>query len=220
MQKVLIVFGGWPWHYPGDGAKVLAGLLAEDGFEPTITEDYTMLAKAADYDLVVPIITNDQVDPATIMGLTAAVRNGTALGGYHCCMATSFRSSVQFHFMTGVQWVAHPGDETARYRVNVTRPDDPVMAGIKDFDYVSEQYYVHYDPTNEILATTTFTGEYDPVTKGAVMPVVFKRRFGKGRIFWSALGHHPDELSHPEGQKILRRGLKWAARTEEERPRE
>lgn len=217
MRKVLIVWGGWPGHRPREGARIVADMLAEDGFQPNVTEDYAALGKAAGYDLVIPIITNDQIDPATIMNLTGAVRSGVGLGGYHCCMATSFRSSVQFHFLSGVQWVAHPGDEHVDYRVNVTRPDDPIMQGIKDFDYRSEQYYVHYDNSVEVLATTRFSGEHDPVTAGVVMPVVFKQRFGKGRIFYSSLGHVPEELSHPEGRKILRRGLNWAARTVEER---
>lgn len=41
----------------------------------------------------------------------------------------------------------------------MTAPDDPVMAGIGDFPYGSEQYYMHdymhVDPSNEVLATTT-----------------------------------------------------------------
>jgi type 1 glutamine amidotransferase len=45
------------------------------------------------------------------------------------------------------------------------------------------------------------------------MPVVFKRHFGAGRVFYSALGHIAAEFDHPYMPLILRRGLSWAART-------
>jgi uncharacterized protein len=96
--------------------------------------------------------------------------------------------------------------------VNVARPDDPVMAGIEDFDYQSEQYYMHVDPSNEVLATTTFSGEHAYWIKGVVMPVVWKRRHGEGRVFYSSLGHAAAELEIPQMRTILRRGMNWAAR--------
>jgi uncharacterized protein len=113
--------------------------------------------------------------------------------------------------MCAGQWVAHPGN-IIDYRVNVTRPDDPIMAGIRDFDYHSEQYYMHVDPSNEVLATTTFSGEHAYWTKDVVMPVVWKRRYGEGRVFYSSLGHVAKEFEVPEMRTILRRGMVWAAR--------
>jgi type 1 glutamine amidotransferase len=213
MKHALIVWGGWPGHEPEASAEAVAGFLGQDGFAVDVASDYARLGddRIGEYDLVVPIITNDEIDRDIVRRLSDAVRAGTGLGGHHAAMATSFRSVVEFHFLCGVQWVAHPGN-IIDFRVNVTRPDDPVVAGVADFDYCSEQYYLHYDPSIEILATTTFSGEHDEVTRGVVMPVVFKRRFGKGRIFYSALGHVPAELAHPAAQTMLRRGLSWAAR--------
>ena len=212
MRTALIVWGGWPGHFPKEGAEIVAAMLSEDGFLVTDTQDYAALATAAEYDLVVPCITNDQIDRAAVEALSTAVRGGTGLAGFHGGLAASFHSAVQFHYLCGVHWVAHPGDMAARYRVNVSRPDDPIMQGIADFDWQSEQYYLLYDPSIEVLATTTFSGQYDPVTRGVVMPVVFKRQFAAGRVFYSALGHAPAELSHPQARMILRRGLAWAAR--------
>jgi type 1 glutamine amidotransferase len=97
--------------------------------------------------------------------------------------------------MCGGQWVAHPGN-IIDYRVIITRRDDPVMEGIQDFDYCSEQYYMHVDPWIE----------------GVVMPVVWKRRHGNGRVFYSFLGHVAKEFDVPEMRTILRRGMLWAAR--------
>jgi type 1 glutamine amidotransferase len=161
--------------------------------------------------LIVPIYTMSKIEKEELSGLTAAVRGGVGLAGYHGGMGDAFREAVEYQFMCGGQWVAHPGN-IIDYRVNITRPQDPVMEGIEDFDYRSEQYYMHVDPSNEVLATTTFTGEHAAWTKGVVMPVVWKRRYGEGRVFYSSLGHVAKEFEVPEMATILRRGMLWAAR--------
>jgi type 1 glutamine amidotransferase len=217
-KRALIPWGGWAGHRPEEGANIVAQILSDDGFDVTLTPDYAALAEAATFDLVVPVITNDQIDTALVDSLTRAVRAGTGLAGYHGGLAASFHSAVRFHYLCGLHWVGHPGDMAARYRVTVTRPHDPVMQGIDDFDYNSEQYYLLYDPSVEILATTTFSGEHDPAARGVTMPVVIKRHFGAGRIFYTALGHVPEELSHPQARLILRRGLTWAARVTRQDP--
>jgi hypothetical protein len=113
--------------------------------------------------------------------------------------------------MCGGQWVAHPGN-IIDYRVNILRRDDAVMQDIEDFDYRSEQYYMHVDPSNQVLATTTFSGEHAAWIAGVVMPVVWKRRHGEGRVFYSALGHVAAEFEVAQMRTILRRGMMWAAR--------
>ena len=71
---------------------------------------------------------------------------------------------------------------------------------------------MHVDPNNEVLATTTFNGEHASWIDGHVMPVVWKRRWGQGRVFYSSLGHVASDFDVPEAYEITRRGLLWAAR--------
>ena len=111
----------------------------------------------------------------------------------------------------GGQWVAHPGG-VIDYEVNITKQDDPIVAGISDFKMNSEQYYMHVDPSNEVLATTTYTGEYAYWVKGTVMPVVWKRMYGKGRVFYASFGHVRKDFDVPEALEIERRGMLWASR--------
>jgi len=126
-------------------------------------------------------------------------------------MCDSFRNETDYQFMTGGQWVAHPGN-IIDYQVDVAKPYDPIMKGIENFAYRSEQYYMHVDPSNEVLATTMFTDEHFPGIDGVVMPVVWKRRYGKARVFYSALGHTADEFQVPQMATIFERGAVWAAR--------
>jgi type 1 glutamine amidotransferase len=212
-RKAIIVWGGWQGHEPEQCAGIVEELLAQDGFCTEITNDLGILGspRLMDADLLVPVITGETLEKAQADALVEAVRGGLGLGGHHGALATSFKESAPFRYVAGVTWVAHPGN-IIDFRVAITRRDDPVMEGIADFNYRSEQYYLHYDPSVEILATTKFTGEYDPAARNVTMPVVFKRHFGAGRIFYSALGHVAAEFDHPHMPLILRRGLSWAAR--------
>ena len=213
MKKALIVWGGWEGHTPEAGAKVIAEMLKEEGFEVEISNSTNSFANPDIHNLslIVPIITQSTVEKEELSNLTAAIASGVGLAGYHGGMGDSFRDQVDYHFMVGGQWVAHPGD-IIDYRVNISDRSDPITNGISDFDYHSEQYYMHVDPANEVLATTTFSGEHAPWIDGTVMPVIWKRKHGNGRVFYNALGHTADEFSVPEMRTMMQRGLIWASR--------
>jgi len=153
-----------------------------------------------------------KIERAEAINLCAAVQNGVGVAGHHGGMSDAFRDSIEYQFMCGGQWVAHPGN-IIDFRVNIAKPDDPVMQGLQDFDYRSEQYYMHVDPSIEVLATTTFSGEHAPWVEGVVMPVVWKKRYGKGRVFHCTLGHRAYELDIPQVKQILTRGIEWATRS-------
>jgi type 1 glutamine amidotransferase len=213
MRKALIAWGGWDGHEPEQGAEIIRQFLVEDGFAVEVRAGTAAFAddKLGEFDLIVPILTMLPIEKQELANLLAAVRSGTGLGGFHGGMGDAFRNEPDYQFMCGGQWVAHPGD-IIDYYVDVIRPDDPIMGGISRFPYRSEQYYMHVDPSNEVLATTTFTGEHAHWIDGVTMPVVWKRRYGEGRVFYSSLGHVASEFAVPEMKTILRRGLNWAAR--------
>jgi type 1 glutamine amidotransferase len=212
MKEALIVWGGWSGHEPKEGAEVVGEMLEQEGFK-VFTENTTEAfadPSIRDLSLIVPIVTMSKIEKEELSNLVAAVNGGVGLGGYHGGMADSFRDQPEYQFMVGGQWVAHPGN-IIDYPVDVTRPDDPIMSGIESFDYRSEQYFMHVDPAIEVLATTRFSGEHAEWIDGVVMPVVWKTRFGKGRVFYSSLGHVVSEFAVPQMKEILRRGLVWAA---------
>ena len=212
-HKALIVWGGWHGHEPEKCAGIVANMLEGNGFEVQVASTTRAFADPglSDLSLIVPIYTMSKIEKDECANLTAAVQSGVGLAGFHGGMCDAFREAVDYQFMTGGQWVAHPGN-IIDFRVNIARPDDPVMAGLKDFDFRSEQYYMHVDPSNQVLATTTFSGAHAPWTQGVVMPVVWKRQHGLGRVFYSALGHVAAEFQVPEMATLFERGMLWAAR--------
>ena len=213
MKQALIVWGGWHGHEPEQCAHIVQDMLQRNGFEVRIETQTAAFADPAlaQLDLIVPIYTMSKIEKEECANLSAAVRSGVGLAGFHGGMCDAFRDSVEYQFMTGGQWVAHPGG-IIDFRVNICAPQDAVMEGLSDFDYRSEQYYMHVDPVNEVLATTTFSGQHAPWVQGVVMPVVWKRRHGDGRVFYSALGHVAAEFEVHEMRTLFERGMLWAAR--------
>jgi uncharacterized protein len=172
-RDALIVWGGWDGHEPERCARIVAGMLENEGFDVEIESTTEAFADPGirDLSLIVPIVTMSTIEKEERDNLCAAIAGGVGLGGYHGGMGDAFRREPAYQFMCGGQWVAHPGN-IIDYRVTITRPDDPITAGIDDFDYHSEQYYMHVDPSNEVLATTTFTGRHCSWIEDVVMPVV------------------------------------------------
>ena len=214
MKSALVVWGGWPGHEPEQGATLFASFLREKEYEVEISDTLAVFeddAKMNALDLIVPIWTMGTLTDEQERGLVNAVQNGVGIAGWHGCMADSFRNNPAYQFMVGGQWVAHPGN-SIDYTVNIVKYDDAITEGIQDFHMHSEQYYMHVDPINQVLATTTFSDEYAPWIDGAVMPVVWKKRYGKGRVFYSSLGHVVKDFTVPEALTIMQRGLLWASK--------
>ena len=214
MKKALLVYGGWDGHEPKQCAEIFAPWLRTQGYEVEVRDTldaYLDRAKMQALDLIVPVWTMGQITKEQREGLLNAVASGVGIAGWHGGMGDSFRVETEYQFMVGGQWVAHPGN-IIEYTVNITQPRDPIVAGLKDFTMKSEQYYMHTDPSNEVLATTTFGGEHCEWIKGCVMPVVWKRRWGKGRVFYTSLGHVAKDFDVPEARTIAQRGMLWASK--------
>lgn len=214
-KTALIVWGGWGGHTPKACADLFAPWLEARGFRVTVSdtlEIYTNKRRMKAVNLIVPIWTMGEISKEQWTGLRDAVLAGANVAGWHGGMCDAFRVNTEYQFMTGGQWVAHPGG-IVPHRIRISKPQDPIVKGLKDFSMKSEQYYLHTDPGNDVLATTTFSGRYGnaPWIKGTVMPYVWKRTFGLGRIFYTALGHVVDDFQVPEAFEIVKRGMQWAA---------
>ena len=214
MKKALLVWGGWTGHEPEQCKNIFEPYLREQGYDLTVSDSmdpYTDEAYMQSLSLVVPIWTMGEISGEQSKGLLDAVGGGVGIAGWHGGMGDSFRQNTEYQFMVGGQWVAHPGG-VLDYQVNITNHDDPITKGLSDFAMKSEQYYMHTDPSNEVLATTTFTGDHAAWIGGCVMPVVWKRMYGKGRVFYTSLGHVSADFQVPEALEIVKRGILWATR--------
>ncbi|MFP4157650.1 MAG: ThuA domain-containing protein [Opitutales bacterium] len=213
MKKALIIQGGWEGHEPAAIAQFLAAQLELEGFEVTVADTLDVL-NAADslsvYDLISPNWTMGQLTSGQSANLLTAISGGTGLGGLHGGMGDAFRGDRKYEWMAGGHFVGHP--YVGEYTVEVRDSAHPITRGLPDaFTYDSEQYYMMIDPGITVLADTRYIHEGRTVT----MPVIWTKQWGRGRVFYSALGHKAEELArYPAVAEMTVRGLKWAARTE------
>lgn len=221
-RKVLFTYGGWDGHEPKKFVDYLTPWLTEEGAEvqafPSL-EPYTDKALMDSIDLVLQVFTMSKITKEQEKGLLEAVRvNGTGMAGWHGGMGDAFRENVEYQYMVGGQWVAHPGN-VIDYDVKITDHKDDVTKGLKDFHMKSEQYYMHIDPNVKVLATTRFNGAVNSWIDGAVLPVAWKKMYGKGRIFYTSVGHNLAHVTEvPDAIELIKRGIKWASASKYEAP--
>lgn len=217
--KALIVWGGWDGHQPKQVAEVFAKALTEDGFSVEVSDTLDAFkdeAKVMALDLIVPVWTMGKITGEQFKPVNLAVQAGVGIAGCHGGMCDSFRENTEWQWMTGGQWIAHPGNDGTKYTVNINRSiKHPITEGIGDFEVSSEHYYLHVDPVVKVLATTHFPLVDGPhVANGPVeMPVVWTKMWGKGRVFYNSLGHHADVIDHGPALEIMKRGFRWAAKS-------
>lgn len=213
-KKVLYIYGGWEGHEPQESVNIFVPWLRSEGAEVIVSEtldSYLDEKLMQSLDLVIQNWSMGKITPQHEKNLLNAIRNGCGFAGWHGGIGDSFRENTEYQFMVGGQFVAHPGN-IIDYVVNITDKEDEITKGLNDFSIRSEQYYLHIDPTVKVLATTTFSGEHARWIEGAIMPVVWKKRYGKGRVFYSSLGHVMKDFETPEVLEIQKRGIKWAAK--------
>jgi len=217
MRKALIVQGGWDGHDPVRVSQLFKTILEGEGFSVQLSDTLEPFADAAsllDLSLIVPVWTMGRIEPASVGNVLAAVESGVGLAGCHGGMCDSFRENTEWQFLTGGQWVAHPGGDGVEYKVELKRGSSSLTEGIADFTVKTEHYYLHVDPAVEVLATTRFPVFPGPhAANGPVdMPVAWTKLWGSGRVYYNALGHQASVFDVPEAREMMKRGLLWAAR--------
>ncbi|NMA96210.1 MAG: hypothetical protein GX974_09250 [Clostridiales bacterium] len=219
-KKALIVQGGWDGHDPVRVAKLFEGILKQSNFEVEISDtldSFVDKQKLLDLDLIIPVWTMGEITPEQMWPVVEAVAEGVGIAGCHGGMCDAFRNSVQWQFMTGGNWVAHPGGDGVEHVINIRRGSSPIVEGIEDFTVSTEQYYLHVDPAIEVLATTQFPVVDGPHTANGLVdvPQIWTKRWGEGRVFYNAVGHNADVLDTEPLLEIMRRGFLWAAEGKE-----
>jgi len=212
-KKVLVVWGGWEGHKPELFASHVENWLINEKADYKINngldayDNYDELIK---YDLIIQSVTMDEISKKQEENLLKAVLSGVGIAGAHGGLVDSFRKNTNYQFMIGGQWVAHPGN-IIKYKVKML--EDELTSGLSDFEIVSEQYYMHYDPNVKIIAETKFNDEIYPWINNVVMPIAWKKMYGKGKVFFISIGHDPDEfMVYKDGWELLIRGFMWAVR--------
>ncbi len=206
MKKALIIQGGWQGHEPVQVSDILAAALRENDVEVEIADTLDVL-KERDLkalDLIIMQWTMGKIERDQLEPLLEAVESGVGIAGLHGGMGDAFREATQYQYMVGGQWVAHPGNDGIDYDVYIVDKGHWITQGVSGFHAKSEHYYMHIDPAIHVLAATPF-GD-------VAMPVAWTKMWGKGRVFYSSMGHLASVFDQdPNILKLQTRGMLWAA---------
>jgi type 1 glutamine amidotransferase len=219
-KKALIVWGGWDGHEPKQVAQLFEGALKDNGFDVVVSDTldaYADESLMAELDLIVPVWTMGEIKREQEHPLLAAVERGVGVAGCHGGMCDSFRNATGYQFMTGGQWVSHPGNDGTNYTVRITDPSHYITEGSPaEFPISSEQYYMHVDPAVKVLAVTKMPVADGPHVKNGEfdMPVIWTKYYGEGRVAYNSLGHHADIVADPVVMRLMTRAMLWAANAE------
>lgn len=202
--------GSHKWQ---DSAKLNQAILEKSGrFDVTISEDKEVFAspKLSSYDvLVLNFGFWKEADPsdAAKQGLLDYVKNGGNVVALHFA-CSSFQGWTAYADLLGRVWVKGTGGHGpyGEFTVEVKNAAHPVTKGMTDFQTEDELYAkLSGDEEIEVLATA------DSKWSGKTEPIVFVKSYGKGRVLQNVLGHGIDSKQNPNYQKLLRRGVEWAA---------
>jgi len=209
-KRVLLLYGGWEGHQPERFADFAENELLVD-FDVVRSRDLGILRPdvLAGFDLFVPIWTFGKLSDTQETALLNAAADGMGMVAWHG-NASSFLESRPHKFMLGGQFVGHPGGSDVTYSVRFL-DNDPLVDGLEDITITSEQYYLLIDPAVKVLANAYIDGDDMDWVSGVQMPVAWKRRWGKGCVFYCALGHTLDVLEQPSITTLLSRAVRWAS---------
>ena len=220
-KNIVYIYGGWQGHKPTESVDLMVPKLRAEGGNVKVFDTlsvYTDEKLMAETDLIIQVWTLGKITKEQFIGLEKAVMNGTGLSGWHGGMGDAFRDNLKYQFMVGGQFVSHPGGNID-HSIKILDQTDPITRGLNDFELKkTEQYYMLIDPNIKVLAISEFDresyqkpGKPENKVTGSTMPVVWKKHYGKGRIFYSSIGHKLTDFDVPEVMTMQMRGFRWAA---------
>ena len=170
------------------------------------------------FDVILPVWTMGQIDDnnweiknSKIGNLQEAVHSGVGLAGWHGGMTDAFRDNTNYQFLVGSQFVCHPGD-FVDYEVNIIDKHHEIVDGINNFKVFSEQYFLHIDPSINIIASTKFTKEYHEWIDDVEMPVAYTKSWGNGKVFHCSIGHYLKDFENENVVKLIIQGINWTTK--------
>ena len=220
-KKALFLAGGWGGHEPQETSEFISNEIRKFGIESVIVNDLDILSNKSrlkKFDIILPVWTMGKIDEnnwdfknSKIGNLQDVVDSGVGLAGWHGGMGDAFRDNTYYQFLVGSQFVSHPGD-FVDYLVTINNTKHEITNGINDFHVHSEQYFLHYDPSVEIVASTTFGKKQYEWIDGVEMPIAYTKKWGNGRIFYCSIGHYLKDFENLNVVKLITQGINWAIR--------
>ncbi len=204
MKKALFIIGG-EWHRYEACAEILAAFLKGHGsVDCTVTQDRDAFRKLEGYDVVIAYTQGGKLTEPQERGLCDWVSAGGAFVGIHSA-ADSWVENERYMEMIGSRFETH--GPVTEFIVNVSDLAHDVTRGVGEFR-VTDEFYILKRRTEADLHWL-MSGNWRTV----LHPMAYVREYGKGRVFYTALGHDERAFHHPSFQKLIYRAIWWTTRS-------
>ena len=200
--KVLFLVNGCCHDFEKLPPMLAEKFKATGKFEFTITEDRQELipSRIEKYDLALFFTQGSDMTPEQEKGLTEFVSKGKGLAGIHSA-SDSFKNSDAYFKLLGGRFKGHGG---GKFPVHFTARRNEVVKGMEDFEIQDETYDHEFHPDAKLLILARRDKDSEPA--------VWIQYYGEGRVFYTGLGHGKEAWENPSFQKLMLRGLLWAAK--------
>ncbi|MDN5214935.1 ThuA domain-containing protein [Fulvivirgaceae bacterium BMA12] len=185
----------------------------------TYTEDYSVLTRPLDkYDLILmnnipPKMSSDEIE-----GLKSAVSNGKPFLGLHAISATYKMDDAQkseILDIVGGQFKTHP--PIYEFEVNIEQTDNTIVQYIPDFKVYDEMYFFSKlkDDINVLMTATYKENDFSKEDwdkrfgESKSTPIAWTTNYGKGKVFYTSLGHGIGVATNRYFQQLVLNGLSW-----------
>ena len=204
MQKIktLLFTGGEIHDFKGCGEAIVDALSNNERFEITKVEnDFSILAapNLDPYDLIIFYYTVGKISDGQKNGLLNFIASGKGYVGVHSGGVDTFRDCPEYRAMVGGHFATHP--HYREYQVSIVDPAHSITETLTEFMVTDEQYILDFDSRVNILCSALW--------KGKAEPVAWTKNWGKGRVFYLALGHDKKACQHKIFRLLLVRGALW-----------
>jgi len=213
--RVLLITGddvsAHPWREMSETTR--EALVASGKFEVRVCEDPLILESETAlkaYDVIVFMIYSQRrpiIPEQAQENLLNFVKGGKGFFVQHLATA-SFPKWEEFGRLCGRKWVMGTSGHGPRgvFTAKVVNKEHPITAGMSDFE-TDDELYAKLQGTGKINVLVEADSDWSKKTE----PLVFTLNYGKGRTVHNAFGHDRKALMNPNVQRIIVRGVEWAA---------
>ncbi len=211
MSRVLVLNG--TNHNFHTCAPTIHAALQGAGHQSTLTDDKDVLARGLGaFDAIVlgtgftrrerlpdgSRKLHYELNEAQTHGLFGAVEAGKGFVGIH---GTGWWIDGASMRLTGGTANWHPPG--LEFTVKIDAPDHPIFKGISDFTVHDEIYMSAWDPTVTVLATAAWNGQN--------LPMAWTHSYGRGKVFFTTLGHANNTFETAAVQRMLANAVAWVS---------
>ena len=195
--------------------KVLTEMGKKAGFDVVCSQDESVFDGDLDqFDLIAFYTTGKVISDAHKEKLLKTVEAGKGFVGFHCATDT-FHSKGKtldpYLAMLGAEFTGHQSQQKAMMKI--VSPEFPGLKGLESFALNEEWYTFHkFLPDLHVILVQETQGMHDPVYQRPPYPATWARMHGKGRVFYTSMGHREDVWTNPIFQQIALGGIAWSLR--------